>query len=149
MLGLYKSRIERLRDQRMKSLRWTVVAALCLASAPASFAACKIRQAGEIPVRVEGNRLLIDAQINGVDAKVLVDTGAGMTFLWEDEAARLGLTLEAAPQARMFGIGGEARVLGTVVKRFQMGLFVGKEMHLAVVGTRKGERRFPGGMVLG
>jgi hypothetical protein len=34
------------RDPKMKSLRWIVVATPCLASAPAAFAACKIRQVG-------------------------------------------------------------------------------------------------------
>jgi predicted aspartyl protease len=132
----------------MKSLRWIVAATLCLIFAPSAFAACKIRQVGEIPVRIAGNRVLIDAQINGQDAQVLVDTGAAMTFLWEDAAARLGLPLETAARTRMFGIGGEARVLGTVVKHFQMGSFVGDQMHLAVVGTREGHRPI-GALVLG
>jgi predicted aspartyl protease len=133
----------------MKSLRWIVVASLCLALAPATFAACKIRQVGEIPVRVDGNRVLIDAQINGMDAKVMVDTGAAMTFLWQDAAARLGLALETTSGTRLFGVGGEARLLGTMVQHFQMGSFIGKQMHLAVVGTREGERRPASDMVLG
>jgi predicted aspartyl protease len=133
----------------MKSLRWIVVATLCLASAPAAVAACKIRQVGEIPVRVDGNRVLIDAQINGKDAKVMVDTGAAMTFLWQDAAARLGLALESTSGTRLFGVGGEARLLGTMVQLFQMGSFSGKQMHLAVVGTREGERRPASDMVLG
>jgi predicted aspartyl protease len=133
----------------MKSLRWIVVATLCLASAPSAFAACKIRQVGEIPVTIDGNRVLIDAQINGADAKVLVDTGAAMTVLWQDAAARLGLPLQTTSGTRLFGVGGEAQVLGTVVKHFQMGSFVGDDMRLAVVATREGGHRFPGAMVLG
>src|SRR5580700_6771176 len=133
----------------MKALRRIVVTTLCLAFAPSAFAACKIRQVGEIPVRVTRNLVLIDAQINGQDAKVLVDTGAAMTFLWEDAATQLGLPLDTAPGTRMFGVGGEARVLGTVVKHFQIGSFVGDQMHLAVVGTREGERRPIGALVLG
>jgi predicted aspartyl protease len=85
----------------MQSPRWIAVITRCLASAPA-FAACKIRQVREIAVRVNGNRMRIDAHINGADAKVLVDTGAAMTLRWEDAAARLGLPLEAAPGIREF-----------------------------------------------
>jgi predicted aspartyl protease len=133
----------------MKALRWIVVIALGTAFAPAAFADCKIRQVGEIPVRVQGNHVLIDAQIDGHDAKVLVDTGAGMTFLWQDAATQLGLPLESTTGTRMFGVGGEARVLGTVVKHFQMGSFFGDHMHLAVVGTREGQHRPLGAMVLG
>jgi predicted aspartyl protease len=132
----------------MKSLRWIVVIALCVAFAPPAFAACKIRQVGEIPVRVEGNRVLIDAQIDGHDAIVMVDTGAAMTFLWQNAAAQLGLPLESTTGTRMFGVGGEARVLGTVVKHFQMGSFFGDHMHLAVVGTREGQHTLAA-MVLG
>jgi hypothetical protein len=116
---------------------------------PSAFPACKIRQVGEIPVRLAGNLVLIDAQINGQDAKVLVDTGAAMTFLWQDAATQLGLALETTAGTRMFGVGGEARVLGTMVKHFQMGSFVGDQMHLAVVGTREGERRRISALVLG
>lgn len=126
-----------------------MVATLCLVFAPSVFSACKISQIGEIPVRVEGNRLFIDAQINGQNAKVMVDTGAAMTSLWEDAAARLGLPQEKATKTRLFGVGGEARVLGTTVERFQMGSFVGDQMHLAVVGIRAGERRSPSDLVLG
>jgi predicted aspartyl protease len=133
----------------MKSLRWIVAATLCLVFVPSAFPACKIRQVGEIPVRLAGNLVLIDAQINGQDAKVLVDTGAAMTFLWQDAATQLGLALETTAGTRMFGVGGEARVLGTMVKHFQMGSFVGDQMHLAVVGTREGERRRISALVLG
>jgi predicted aspartyl protease len=133
----------------MKPLRRIVVAALCLVIAPPLLADCKIRQVGEIPVRVNGNLVLIDAQIDGKDAKVMVDTGTSMTFLWQDAAAGLGLPLESSTRTRLFGVGGEARVLGTIVKHFQMGSFFGDHMHLAVVGTRAGELRPAGAMVLG
>jgi clan AA aspartic protease (TIGR02281 family) len=133
----------------MKSLRWIIGTALCVTFAPSVFAACKISRIGELPVRVEGNRLLVDAQINGQSARVMVDTGAAMTSLWQDAAARLGLPQEKTTNTRLFGIGGEARVLGTTVDRLQMGSFVGDHMHLAVVGTRPAERRPPGDLVLG
>src|ERR1700679_370669 len=133
----------------MKSVRWIVVTTLFLGFAPSAFAACKIQPVGEIPVRVEGNRVLVDAQINGADAKVMVDTGSTMTFLWQASAARLGLALETTTGIRLFGVGGEARALGTMVQHFQMGSFQGHRMHLAVVGTRDRERRFSGDLVLG
>jgi len=133
----------------MQRLRWIAMLTLGLATASSAFSACKIAQIAEIPVRVVGNRVLVDAQINGQNATVMVDTGASMTFLWQDEAARLGLPVESITGLRLFGVGGEARALGTVVKKFQMGSFSGDQLRLAVVGTKEGRQRREGALVLG
>jgi len=133
----------------MQSLRSTLGIALCLVVAPSAFAACKISRVGDIPVHVDRNRILVDAQINGQNATVLVDTGSPMTTLWQAAAARLGLPQEKTTTIRLFGVGGEARVLGTTVDSLQMGSFVGDHLHLAVVGTKPGERKSPGDVVLG
>jgi predicted aspartyl protease len=120
--------------------RWIALPTLCLITAPSAFAACKIGTIAEIPVSIVGNRALIDAQINGQDAKVLVDTGGVLTLLWEEEAVRLGLPLQTGTRERLFGIGGEARVFGTVITQFQMGSFTDNYLHLAVVGRALGGR---------
>jgi clan AA aspartic protease (TIGR02281 family) len=111
--------------------------------------ACKIGEVAEIPVKIFNNRISIDAQINGQAVKVSVDTGATSTFLWEDEARRIGLPLATEERAHFAGVGGEARVMGTLIKRFQMGSFIGENLRLAVFRNDKSQQSNALALVLG
>jgi predicted aspartyl protease len=133
----------------MKLWRWIRAPLLCLAIGPPAVSACKIDAIAQIPVKIVDNRMLIDAQINGQDVKVAVDTGAMSTFLWEDEARRIGLPLAPEERAHFIGVGGEARVLGTRIKRFRMGSFLGENLRLAVFGTQQRRRSNAVALVLG
>jgi clan AA aspartic protease (TIGR02281 family) len=124
----------------MSTVKWT--AWICcpiflMALAPAASADCKLLQIAELPVSVAHNQPLIDAQINDQPVKILVDTGASYSFLWEDQARQLGLPLQQAG-IHMYGVDGEARSLATQVKRLQIGAFTFKDMSLVVVGTDRG-----------
>jgi predicted aspartyl protease len=133
----------------VKLQRCIALTVLCLAIAPPAFTACTIAQIGELPVNIVENRVLIDGLINGHPVKVVIDTGATYTFLWEDAAARLGLPLETVSGLRLFGVGGEARVLGTEIKQLQLGSFHGKDMRLAVIGTKIRDPTREDALVLG
>ncbi len=128
-------------------LRRIALSTICLTWAASGFATCKVLRVAEIPVAIDHNRAFIDAQINGQDIKVLVDTGAGMSFLWQNEAERLGLPMREAVRVHMYGVGGEAKTFAAIAKRFQMGSFVGDQIDFAVIGTMTDARRAP--LVLG
>jgi predicted aspartyl protease len=133
----------------MQILRWIRDLLLCLAVIPPAFGACKIAQVAAIPVKILANRIMIDAQLNGQDAKVSVDTGALATFLWEDEALRLDLPLATEERAHVIGVGGEARVAGTLIKRFQMGSFLGENLRLTVFRMQHRRPQGADALVLG
>lgn len=122
-------------------LRRIALGGICLAWAAAAFATCKVVQVAEIPVTVDRNRGFIDAQINGQDIKAMVDTGAGMSFLWQSEAERLGLPMVEAIRVHTYGVGGEAKTYAAVAKHFQMGTFIGDQIDFAVIGTAPDSRR--------
>ena len=121
----------------------------CLLLASAAMADCKMLQIAEFPVSVVRNRLFIDAQINDQPVKIMVDTGASYSFLWESEARRLGLPLQQPSNFHFYGVGGEARVLATEVKHLQIGAFSFKDMNLVVVGTTEGLAKPGVALVLG
>ena len=128
-------------------LRRIALTGACLAWAASAFATCKIVKIAEIPVTIDHNRAFIDAQINGQDIKVMVDTGSGMSFLWQNEAERLGLPMREIVSEHMYGLGGEAKTFAATAKHFQMGTFVGDQLDLAGGGTMTDARRAP--LVLG
>ncbi len=133
----------------MKRLSWICAPIGCLLLAPAAMADCKLLQIAELPVSVIHNRLLMDAQINDRPVKIMVDTGSTYSFLWESEARRLDLPLQAVTGLHMYGIGGEARVLATNVKHLQIGAFSFKDMNLTVIGTGEGLGKLGAALVLG
>jgi len=119
----------------VKWAAWICWPIFCTALAPAALADCKLLQIAELPVSVVHNQPLIDAQINDQPVKVLVDTGAAYSFLWEDQARQLRLPLQQVTGFHLYGIDGEARALATQVKRLQIGSFTFKDMSLTVIGT--------------
>jgi clan AA aspartic protease (TIGR02281 family) len=116
------------------------LAAFCIALAPAAFGACTITKIAELSVIDNGNRPIIEGRINGQPVKVLIDTGATSTLIFEATAKRLDLKLESPNGLRMFGVGGEARTAATQLDSLEMGMFAGKNVRIAVVNRRSGAR---------
>jgi clan AA aspartic protease (TIGR02281 family) len=132
----------------------TLIAAfiVCSAVTTAAVADCKLLQIAELPVSVAHNRPLIDAKINDQPVKILVDTGASYSFLWEDEAKHLGLPLRQIAGLKMYGVDGEAQALAARVNHLQIGAFTFKDMDLTVIGTNRDPRTKgwdPSALVLG
>jgi predicted aspartyl protease len=96
-------------------------------------AECKIVQLAEWPVRQANNRPLLEGKINGQTVTVLVDTGSTGSFVWESAATSLGLPLGGAPRIRVFGAGGEARVLETSIWHLEIGTYKQTNVQLLAI----------------
>jgi hypothetical protein len=70
-------------------------------------AMCRLPKIADVPVQVEGGKPFVPVKINGVDARLMLDTG-GVTMLREEAAASLGIAKEGSVQA--VGIGGKMQV---------------------------------------
>ena len=143
--------IVELRDGVMRNAwpRWAYFLALCLATAPTAFGACKIVRLAELQVSLVRNRPLIEGQVNGHVVKILVDTGSTFSFIREEEAKQLGLKVNAVQNFSVFGVGGEARFGATVIKEIKIGPFADKNLQLAVVGPQQGQHQGEATLVLG
>ena len=89
-----------------------------------AFAACRIVQLGELPVKVEANRILVDGTVDGKPVRMMVDTGSGDNMIYRDAARRLGLPLVPLRGVTMYGVGGEVRLRTTQVKTLTLGNLV-------------------------
>jgi len=106
-------------------------------------------QLGELQVSVTANRPLVTGQINGQSVRVLIDTGTSVSFVWEGAARRLGLPLASVRSVKVFGVGGEATVLGTTVKELQVGSYSASNVSLAVLERARELRPEDPAVVLG
>jgi predicted aspartyl protease len=112
------------------------VFALAPASAEAA-SSCKMARIAELPVRVLHNKLIVDGAINGRYVGILLDTGAAITMIPRPTADRLGLSRQAAPGYRMFGIGGETNAESALVDEFKIGQASVKRRRFLVAGERE------------
>jgi tetratricopeptide (TPR) repeat protein/predicted aspartyl protease len=91
------------------------LSALALAAGGPAFAACQFQKIADVPVTMEGTRPTIMAQLNGKDAKLLVDTGATFGVVTEETAAKYGMKRSIAPfGATVQSVGGVKRELRAV-----------------------------------
>jgi len=95
---------------------------------------CKLQRMAEWPVRVERNRVIVQGTINGQEIGVLLDTGAGPSFILRAAATRLGLIRHEAPGYRLLGIGGETHAEVALVDEFRIGQAVRKNWRVLVAG---------------
>jgi tetratricopeptide (TPR) repeat protein/predicted aspartyl protease len=95
--------------------------AAILRIAPAHAAAdCKAQKI-EVPVTLFGMRALVDAKINGQDAKFVFDSGAFYSMISAATAAQFGLKLSNAPSGMYIeGMGGSAQASVATVKEFTL-----------------------------
>jgi predicted aspartyl protease len=83
----------------------------CATSEPAAkdaASACQLMRLAEMPVKIHGSMLFVQATIQGAPATLLVDTGAERTLLTEAAVARLGLPRDYQRATQTYGIGGTA-----------------------------------------
>lgn len=64
---------------------------------------------------------MVSAEFNGIPARLLADSGAGISVLSRGSAARLKLSLVPARLWVLHGVGGEAAAQLTTVNRFMVG----------------------------
>lgn len=94
--------------------------ALALLSSQALAASkCQVMKLAEIPVTMEGLSPVMTAQINGREARFIVDSGAFYSTMSAGAAQELGLQVGGlGPHARLKGVGGETSLGVTTVKEF-------------------------------
>jgi predicted aspartyl protease/Tfp pilus assembly protein PilF len=86
---------------------------------------CEIGKVGELPITMSGLRPLIAAQVNGKDAKFLLDSGATYSLMSTAQAADLNLKLTVSAWT-VGGVGGKTRTWMTKVQDFA---FLGATFH--------------------
>lgn len=115
-----------------------VLAATVLSGAPRhalAAAGCEYQQLLELPLRYTGESLslTVEGGINGAPAEMLVDTGADISMLTRNAAARRDLRLRPTDE-RVTGIGGNARIYSAWIDRFTVGSSVTTGQNLPVMG---------------
>ena len=92
------------------SLSAAVAVLAAIAVTGAARAECKFQKIAEAPITMAGLRPTMIAQINGRDAKFLVDTGAFFGGVTQETAAQYGMKRSTAPFGmRIQGVGGQQR----------------------------------------
>lgn len=86
---------------------------------------CDLGKVAELPITMSGLRPLITAQVNGQDARFLLDSGAFYSTMSTAEAADLNLKLSVFG-GTINGVGGSARAWLTKVRDFA---FLGETFH--------------------
>ena len=95
---------------------------------------CKLVRIAEWEVKPQGNRLIVDGEINGQKIGILIDSGAGTSFVLRAAADRLGLVRQEAPGYRAFGVGGETHVEFAVIDELKIGTASRKNWRAMVLG---------------
>ena len=111
---------------------------VCLAgSAAAEEKRCQLQTVGEMDVSVDGAGITTQAQIDGKPVRMIIDTGAFGTLLFEGEARKLGLVLRRTG-AIAYGVGGASDIYSVRVKAFRLGSLSERDADLVVTGQAIG-----------
>lgn len=89
-----------------------------------------------IPIKFEGNSMLIDAKINGKPAKFIVDTGAGSSLFHTGAANRTGCPLGEFTE-KVYGVSGEAPAAWSEVAQLSIGESVLKNRRILATDMTK------------
>jgi tetratricopeptide (TPR) repeat protein/predicted aspartyl protease len=137
------------RRRRAAALVLGLGVGLVLASAPA-LAACQIGAIAGIPVTVTGRRAVVTAQINGGDARFILDSGAFYSTIAKATAMEYGLSVRSlGTGARLRGIGGDASLGVATAKEFRIAGQVLPHIDFAVGGSDTGYAGLLGQNILG
>ena len=95
----------------------------CSDSPPAPPAACHLNALAEFPVTVTGDgHFLIPATIDGKDTKLILDTGAFESALFDSSLRRLGIKYSSfSLEGDATGLGGDADVGVASLADFKLG----------------------------
>ncbi len=75
-------------------------------------AKCEIQQVAELHVVMDHNRALVPVEIDGHPVEMIIDTGAGVSMLFQSNIGDFNLPTHNMPpgSGRLYGVGGEAHV---------------------------------------
>ena len=120
-----------------------------LVAAPPALAACQITRYAEIPVTMARRSPIVTAQINGRDARFILDSGAFYSTIAEANARDYGLSIQSLGGARLKGIGGETTLESTTAKEFRIAGQTLPHVVFAVGGSDTGYAGLLGQNILG
>jgi tetratricopeptide (TPR) repeat protein len=98
-------------------------------------AACKMEQFLSIPITMVGYKPVVTAQINGMEAHLVLDTGAFFGLLYPQAAKRAGLRVGTSPLL-LQGVGGTVRPGLVTIKDFVIGNQTVHHLDMLVYGDR-------------
>jgi tetratricopeptide (TPR) repeat protein/predicted aspartyl protease len=100
-------------------------------------AECKVERLLLMPLTMVGTQPLVNVKLNGVDARLLLDTGSTYTLVSPQAAKRAGLNVGFAPALLWLqGIGGGVRPGMATVKEFGISNQTIKRVEVLVYGDR-------------
>lgn len=97
---------------------------------------CQMQVIGELPIQFDHGRLLVEAQIDGHRAKMIVDTGATKTLIFRASAEAMGLPIHTITGVKFYGVGGEAGAAEVHIADFRVGNLVAHDDDLLVSGKQ-------------
>ena len=104
-------------------------AGVAAAQAPAAASKCELNMIAALPLEFVNNRPLVEVGINGVKAKMLIDTGASRSILSAPKMRKMGN--EPTPSDVSFsGVGGTRNALELTLKTFELGGGSAKNLRL-------------------
>ncbi|PIB96044.1 aspartyl protease family protein [Caulobacter sp. X] len=110
---------------------------------------CQVMKLAELPVTMEGPSPVMTAQINGREARFIVDSGAFYSTMSAGAAQELGLSINNLGNARLKGLGGETSLGVATVKEFVIAGQKLSRIEFAVGGSSTRYAGFLGQNILG
>jgi len=104
----------------LETLGFAVVLALGFAPFAHADAPCQMQVLGEMAVKMEDGVPLVDAEIDGHPARMIIDTGSDTTLIFAQAAADYGVVAPTIRGARSYGIGGGGDLGMARLKSFKL-----------------------------
>lgn len=121
--------------QRALAYRLVAGAIIALSAAPAT-AACQVSKVIELPVTIVARQPIVAAQINGRDARLILDSGAFFSTIAKANALEYGLSIKPiAPGVRLQGLGGDTSLGVATAKTFRIAGQTVSNVQFAVGGS--------------
>ncbi len=130
-----------------------MAAALAVCAAPAAFAECRLGRVADMPMRVQGGKLLVDGMVNGNKATMVFDTGTAQSFFAEASVQRLNIRAMQREDhnlntlGRAYGFGGSASARPVVVKHLDFGGLRARDFAIWAEDTKAPGRMGADGML--
>ncbi|WP_242098341.1 aspartyl protease family protein [Sphingomonas sp. CROZ-RG-20F-R02-07] len=135
------------------AFRAAVLAAAALSLVPTAThaAQCHLSKYVDIPVTMAGRRPVVTTQINGRDARFILDSGAFFSTIAKANALEYGLSIRelGGGGARLKGIGGDSSLGVTTAKEFRIANIPIPRIEFAVGGSDTGYAGLIGQNILG
>ena len=129
---------------------WLLTGMVALLFAAPAAAGCQIGKYLELPVTMVGQQPIVAAQINGRDARFILDSGAFFSTIAKASALEYGLTVgQVAFGARLQGIGGGTSLGVATPREFRLGGQTLPHVQFAVGGSDTGYAGLLGQNILG